>query len=112
MSQVSQEAVENQQKCSFIALIGAPNAGKSTLTNLLVGQKISIISPKVQTTRNNIKAVFIEGNTQIIFIDTPGIFIPNKSRILERIIVKSAWQGIKEADFVALLIDAKKGLNE
>ena len=66
----------NNQKCSFVALVGAPNAGKSTLTNLLVGQKISIVSPKAQTTRNTIKAIFVEGDTQIVFLDTPGIFIP------------------------------------
>ncbi len=100
-----------EQKCGFIALIGPPNAGKSTLSNYLVGQKISIVSPKVQTTRNTIKAILVEDQTQIIFLDTPGIFIPNKSRILERVIVKSAWQGIKDADNVCLLIDATTGCN-
>lgn len=99
------------QKCSVVALIGPPNAGKSTLSNYLIGQKISITSPKVQTTRNTIKAIFVEDNSQIVFLDTPGIFIPHKDRILERTIVKSAWQGIKDANHVCLLIDATKGFN-
>ncbi len=98
------------KKFSSIALIGAPNAGKSTLANFLVGQKISIVSPKVQTTRNTIKAIMIEGETQIVFLDTPGVFIPQTTRPLERAIVRAAWQAIKEADFVCLLIDAEKGL--
>ena len=109
-SEIQSQGNKNQ-KCGFVALIGAPNAGKSTLTNLLVGQKISITSPKVQTTRNTIKAVFIEDQTQIVFLDTPGIFIPQKTRILERVIVKSAWQAIKEADSTCLLIDATKGFS-
>jgi GTP-binding protein Era len=92
-------------------LIGAPNAGKSTLINLLVGQKVSIVSPKAQTTRNTIKGIFIEGDTQIVFLDTPGIFIPRKNLILERIIVKSAWQAIKEADEICFLIDAGGGFS-
>lgn len=100
------------KKFSSIALIGAPNAGKSTLTNFLVGQKISIVSPKVQTTRNTIKAIMVEGETQIVFLDTPGVFIPQTTRPLERAIVRAAWQAIKEADFVCLLIDASKGLGE
>lgn len=98
------------QKFSQIALIGAPNVGKSTLANFLVGQKISIVSPKVQTTRNTIKAIMVEDNTQIVFLDTPGVFIPKTTRPLERAIVRGAWQAIKEADFVCLLIDANKGL--
>ncbi|MFT5703090.1 MAG: GTP-binding protein Era [Rickettsiales bacterium] len=99
-------------KFSNIALIGAPNAGKSTLTNLLVGQKISIVSSKVQTTRNTIKAVMVEGETQIVFLDTPGVFIPKTTRPLERAIVRGAWQAIKEADSVCLLIDAAQGMSE
>ncbi|MFT6332055.1 MAG: GTP-binding protein Era [Lentimonas sp.] len=96
------------QKFSSIALIGAPNAGKSTLANNLVGQKISITSSKVQTTRNTIKAIMVEGETQIVFLDTPGVFIPKTTRPLERAIVRSAWQAIKEADHVCLLIDADR----
>lgn len=101
-----------KQKFAQIALIGAPNAGKSTLANFLVGQKISIVSPKVQTTRNTIKAIMVEGETQIVFLDTPGVFIPKTTRPLERAIVRAAWQAIKEADFVCLLIDANKGLGD
>ncbi len=100
------------KKFAQIALIGAPNAGKSTLTNFLVGQKISIVSPKVQTTRNTIKAIMVEDETQIVFLDTPGVFIPQTIRPLERAIVRAAWQAIKEADFVCLLIDAAKGLGD
>lgn len=96
----------NKQKIITVALAGAPNAGKSTLTNYFVGEKVSIISPKVQTTRDLIRGVFIENNTQIVFVDTPGVFIPKKARLLERKIVKTAWSGIKDAELVCLLIDA------
>jgi len=96
----------------YIALVGAPNAGKSTLSNTLLGQKLSIVSSKVQTTRNSIKAIIVEGDTQMILIDTPGIFIPREDRLLERIIVKSAWQGLREANHICLLIDATTGLDE
>lgn len=101
--------VNKEQKCSFIALLGTPNAGKSTLTNFLVGEKVSIVSPKVQTTRNAIKGIMAEGDTQLVFIDTPGLFLPSKERLLERLIVKSAWQAIREADICCLLVDATKG---
>ncbi len=96
----------------IIAFVGAPNAGKSTLTNALLGQKISIVSPKVQTTRNSIKAILIEENKQIIIIDTPGVFIPRQDKILERVIVKTAWQALREADHVCFLIDASLGMNK
>jgi len=99
------------KKFGTIALVGAPNAGKSTLTNALLGQKISIVSPKVQTTRNVIKAILIEQETQLVMLDTPGVFIPRSDKILERLIVKSAWQGIREANFVCFLIDAERGLD-
>jgi GTP-binding protein Era len=95
-----------EKKSGIIAFVGAPNAGKSTLTNALLEQKISIVSPKAQTTRNAIKAIIVEGETQLIIIDTPGVFIPRSKKMLERIIVKSAWQAIQEADFVCFLIDA------
>ncbi len=95
----------------IIAIVGAPNAGKSTLTNALLGQKLSIVSPKVQTTRNSIKAIIVEGLTQLILIDTPGIFIPRDDKILERIIVKSAWQALRESNHICFLIDATVGLN-
>ncbi len=97
-------------RCGFVALIGAPNAGKSTLLNALVGAKISIVTPKVQTTRALIRGIAIEGAAQLIFVDTPGIFAPR--RRLDRAMVGSAWGSAKEADLVALLIDAAKGVQE
>ncbi len=100
------------KKHGQIAIVGAPNAGKSTLTNALLGQKLSIVSPKVQTTRNSIKAIVIEGETQMVVIDTPGIFIPRQEKILERIIVKSAWQALRDADHICLVIDATVGMDE
>jgi len=99
------------QKFGIISLVGAPNAGKSTLTNALLGQKISIVSPKVQTTRNVIKAILVEGETQLVLLDTPGVFLPRSDKILERLIVKSAWQGIRDSHFVCFLIDAERGLD-
>jgi GTP-binding protein Era len=101
----------NKQFYANIALVGAPNSGKSTLTNALLGQKISIVSSKVQTTRNTIKAIVILGPTQLVILDTPGVFLPRSDKILERIIVKSAWQGIREADLICFLIDAQIGLD-
>ncbi|MDA0782351.1 MAG: GTPase Era [Rickettsiales bacterium] len=100
--------MENNQKCGFIALMGAPNVGKSTLVNNLVGSKISIVTPKVQTTRASIKGIYTQGDTQLIFIDTPGLF--NAKEKLEKAIVKEAWSGVEAADYLALLIDAKKGI--
>lgn len=99
------------KKHGIIAIVGAPNAGKSTLTNALLGQKLSIVSPKIQTTRNSIRAIVIEGQTQLVLIDTPGIFIPRQEKVLERVIVKSAWQGLRDASFVCFVIDAEIGLN-
>ena len=97
-------------RCGFIALIGAPNAGKSTLTNALVGSKVAIVSPKVQTTRTLVRGIAMEGPAQLIFIDTPGIFSPK--RRLDRAMVTTAWTGAHDADVVAVLIDAKKGLDD
>jgi GTPase len=97
-------------RCGFVALIGAPNSGKSTLLNALVGQKVSIVSRKAQTTRALIRGIAIEGSAQIIFVDTPGIFVPK--RRLDRAMVTSAWSGAGDADLVALLVDARKGLDE
>ena len=96
--------------CGFVALIGAPNVGKSTLLNALVGAKISIVSPKVQTTRALIRGIAIEGEAQLIFVDTPGIFAPR--RRLDRAMVGSAWGSTQDADLVALLIDAHKGVQD
>ena len=95
-------------RCGFVALIGAPNAGKSTITNNFVGSKVSIVSPKEQTTRTLVKGIGIYGNTQIIFLDTPGIFAPK--RRLDRAMVASAWEGRGDADITVLVVDAHKGL--
>src|SRR3954462_8078185 len=98
------------QRCGFVALIGAPNAGKSTLLNALVGSKVTIVSHKVQTTRALIRGIALENKSQLIFVDTPGIFSPK--RRLDRAMVTTAWSGAHEADLVAVLIDARKGLEE
>ncbi len=97
-------------RCGFVALIGAPNAGKSTLLNALVGSKVTIVSHKVQTTRALIRGIAIEARSQLIFVDTPGIFAPK--RRLDRAMVTTAWSGAHEADLVGVLIDARKGLDE
>lgn len=97
-------------RCGFVALIGAPNAGKSTITNDFVGAKVSIVSPKVQTTRTRVKGIGVFENAQIIFVDTPGIFKPK--RRLDRAMVASAWDGAGDADIVVLVVDAKKGLDD
>lgn len=99
-----------QTRCGFVALIGAPNAGKSTLLNALVGSKVSIVSHKVQTTRMLVRGIALEGRAQLIFVDTPGIFKPK--RRLDRAMVTSAWTGAQEADLTGLVIDARKGLDE
>jgi len=96
--------------CGFVALIGAPNVGKSTLINALVGTKISIVTPKVQTTRALIRGIACAGAAQLIFVDTPGIFAPR--RRLDRAMVGTAWGSAQDADIVALLVDARKGLAE
>ena len=97
-------------RCGFVALIGAPNVGKSTLVNALVGSKVTIVSPKVQTTRTLVRGIAMEGRSQLVFIDTPGIFAPR--RRLDRAMVTSAWSGAHDADIVALLIDAKSGIDD
>jgi GTP-binding protein Era len=102
--------VQVETRCGFIALVGAPNAGKSTLLNALVGSKVSIVSRKVQTTRALIRGIAVEGETQLIFVDTPGIFAPR--RRLDRAMVTTAWTGAHDADLVALLIDARDGFDE
>ena len=97
-------------RAGFVALIGATNAGKSTLINRLVGAKVAIVSHKVQTTRSTIRGIVISGQAQIVFVDTPGIFRPR--RRLDRAMVETAWGGAREADLVALLIDAASGLGD
>jgi GTP-binding protein Era len=97
-------------RCGFVALIGAPNVGKSTLVNALVGSKVTIVSRKVQTTRALIRGIVIDNNAQIILVDTPGIFSPK--RRLDRAMVSTAWSGAHDADLVCVLLDAKAGLDE
>jgi GTP-binding protein Era len=97
-------------RCGFVALIGAPNVGKSTLVNALVGSKVTIVSRKVQTTRALIRGIVIEGHSQIILVDTPGIFSPK--RRLDRAMVSTAWSGAHDADLVCVLLDAKSGIND
>jgi len=107
---MSDQAPAPETRCCFIAVIGAPNAGKSTLVNTLVGAKVSIVSRKVQTTRMPVRGIAVEGASQLVFIDTPGIFSPR--RRLDRAMVDAAWGGAGDADTIVLLIDAAKGLDE
>jgi GTPase len=101
---------DKNRRCGFVALIGAPNAGKSTLVNALVGTKVSIVTPKVQTTRALIRGIAIVDNAQLIFVDTPGIFRPR--RRLDRAMVTTAWSGAHDADLVGVVIDVKRGVEE
>lgn len=101
---------DGKTRAGFVALVGAPNAGKSTLLNQLVGAKVSIVSHKVQTTRAIMRGIVMAGQTQVIFVDTPGIFAPK--RRLDRAMVETAWGGAADADMTALLIDAKRGVTE
>jgi GTP-binding protein Era len=98
------------QRCGYIALVGAPNAGKSTLLNLLVGSKLSIVTPKVQTTRSRVLGIALKGDAQLVFIDTPGIFAPR--RRLDRAMVAAAWAGAEDADIVVVLVDAARGIDD
>jgi GTPase len=97
-------------RCGFVALIGAPNVGKSTFVNALVGSKVSIVSRKVQTTRMLVRGIAIEGDAQLILVDTPGLFTPK--RRLDRAMVSAAWTGAHDADLVALIVDAKRGRDD
>lgn len=102
--------MSEQQACGFVALIGEPNAGKSTLLNRMVGAKVSIVTHKVQTTRARIRGIAIEGDAQLVFVDTPGLFRPR--RRLDRAMVSAAWAGAADADIVVLLIEAHRGITE
>src|SRR5918995_1233600 len=104
------EITPTDTSCGFIALVGAPNAGKSTLLNALVGTKVSIVTHKAQTTRSQVRGVVTTDKAQLVFIDTPGIFAPK--RRLDRAMVDSAWGGAGDADVIALLVDARKGIDE
>jgi GTPase len=101
---------EAPTRCGFVAIIGAPNSGKSTLLNTLASYKLAIVSRKVQTTRSRVRAIILEGRSQIIFVDTPGIFLPR--RRLDEAMVNAAWEGATDADAVLFLIDARTGLTE
>jgi len=104
----AQAPADQDTACGFVALVGAPNAGKSTLMNSLVGTKVSIVTHKAQTTRAQIRGVVSEGSDQVIFIDTPGIFAPK--RRLDRAMVNAAWTGAGDADLVAFIVDAERGI--
>jgi GTP-binding protein Era len=103
------EGGERTRRCGFIAVLGAPNAGKSTLVNALVGSKVAIVTHKAQTTRSSLRGIAVEGASQLIFIDTPGIFAPK--RRLDRAMVTSAWGVAQDADLVCVLIDAQRGFD-
>lgn len=104
------EVPENERRCGYVAIVGAPNAGKSTLVNALVGTKVSIVSPKVQTTRFRVLGILMAEAAQIILVDTPGIFQPR--RRLDRAMVAAAWSGASDADLVCLLVDAHRGYDD
>jgi GTP-binding protein Era len=108
MSEPDKSAAVPETRSGFVALIGATNAGKSTLVNQLVGSKVSIVTHKVQTTRALVRGIVTHGNAQIVFVDTPGIFRPR--RRLDNAMVTTAWGGAKDADVIALLIDAERGI--
>ncbi|GEO81130.1 GTPase Era [Pararhodospirillum oryzae] len=101
---------EAPTRCGFVAVLGPPNAGKSTLVNQLVGAKVTIVSPKAQTTRTRVRGVALQDNAQVVLVDTPGIFAPRKR--FDRAMVAAAWEGGAEADRILLVVDARKGLND
>ncbi len=109
-AEAANETIATPTRCGFVALIGAPNVGKSTLVNGLVGSKVTIVSRKVQTTRALIRGIVVENNAQIILVDTPGIFAPK--RRLDRAMVSTAWSGAHDADLVCVLLDARAGIDE
>lgn len=99
-----------EERCGFVTLLGAPNAGKSTLVNYMVGAKVSIVSPKVQTTRSRVRGIVVKGDCEIVLIDTPGIFKPK--RRLDRAMIAAAWQDAEYSDKCLLLVDARRGLDD
>lgn len=106
----AEEAEDGPTRAGFVAVLGAPNAGKSTLVNTIVGAKVTIVSPKVQTTRSIVRGIAMEGQTQLIFVDTPGIFEPK--RRMERAMVSAAWTGAQDADVVMLMVDSRRGVSD
>jgi len=110
MSEAPDAAAPAAPRCGFIALIGAPNVGKSSLVNTLTGAKVSIVSRKVQTTRTTLRGIALHGASQLVFVDTPGIFAPR--RRLDRAMVQRAWAGAADADLIALIVDAAAGLDD
>lgn len=104
-------AAASPTRCGFIAILGAPNVGKSTLLNRLVGTKVSIVSPKVQTTRRRILGITVRGPAQLVFVDTPGIFTPSPGRRLERAMVQTAWRSVADTDRQVLVVDARRGVD-
>jgi GTP-binding protein Era len=106
----TEPARSESTRCGFVAVIGAPNVGKSTFVNAMVGSKVTIVTQKVQTTRTTIRGIAIEGSSQLIFVDTPGIFAPR--RRLDRAMVTVAWTGAQDADIVALIVDAQRGFHD
>jgi GTPase len=109
-SEPASEPGGSSSRCGFVALIGEPNAGKSTLLNRMVGAKVAIVTHKVQTTRTRLRGIAVEGSSQIVFVDTPGLFRPR--RRLDRAMVASAWAGAEDADIVVLLVEAHRGITE
>jgi GTPase len=107
----SRAAAPQATRCGFIAILGAPNVGKSTLLNRLVGTKVSIVSPKVQTTRRRILGITVRGAAQLVFVDTPGIFTPSPGRRLERAMVQTAWRSAEDTDRQVLVVDARRGVD-
>ncbi len=106
------DAPNDTTRAGFVAVIGAPNAGKSTLINALVGTKVSIVSSKVQTTRTRVLGIAMQENAQIVFVDTPGIFRAGENKRLERAMVAAAWEGTADADHVLLVVDASRGFTK
>ncbi len=102
---------ETASRCGFVAIMGAPNVGKSTLLNRLVGTKVSIVTPKVQTTRRRVLGIAVKDENQLVFVDTPGIFTPRQNKRLEQAIVKAAWSAAYDADRLLLVVDAKRGID-
>ncbi|MEO8560333.1 MAG: GTPase, partial [Rhodospirillales bacterium] len=106
MSESQTPSGDSDTRCGFVALLGAPNVGKSTLLNALVGSKVAIVSPKPQTTRSRVTGIVMEGQAQLIFVDLPGVFQPR--RRFDRAMVASAWQGTADADITCVVVDATR----